>query len=201
MNKLILITGGSASGKSHLASELAKYLGKQAIVISQDSFYKPNGTTKWNYDKPSAFDFKKQRQTIKSLIANQEAQLAVYDFSINDVVGLEKIKPAKYIILEGLFTFFDKEFAKKADFRIYVDTPIDTSLSRRIIRDVKTRGRDINEIINRWLKDVKPAYMKYILPMQEFADIVIPWHKLNKRSIQAIIATIKHLDLGIKDIF
>lgn len=201
MNKLILITGGSASGKSYLANLLAKQLGKQALVLTQDSFYKANGKATTNYDEPSAFDFKDQHNALKQLVKkNQAIKVPIYDFKIFDIIGYKNIKPTKYIIFEGLFTFYDKTLNKLADLKIYVDTPPDICLARRIIRDVKTRNRKIETITKRWINDVKPAYQKYIFPLQNQADIIIPWQKLNNRSLQSLIGSIKHLDKGLKDI-
>lgn len=196
-NKLILITGGSASGKTHLAKELAKHFGSRAIFLSQDSFYKPGGGHDRNYDEPAAFDFEKQKQVLKELLDNKETTLPVYDFAKHDVVGSTPIKPAEYIIFEGLFTFYDYELSKLADFKIFVDTPADTRLARRIMRDVKERGRDVEEVINRWLKDVQPSYREFISPMKRYADVIIPWHKLKERAIKSIVVTISHLDVPI----
>lgn len=197
MNKLIIVTGGSASGKSHLARKLAEKLGEKAIILSQDSFYRPKGGPERNYDEPAAFDFKKQKEVIKSLMENKETEIPVYDFAKHDVVGTRKIKPAKFIILEGLFTLYDYETAKLADFKVFVDTPADTRLARRILRDTQERGRDIQEVVGRWLKDVQPSYNHFIAHMKKYADVIIPWHKLKERAIKSMIVTFMNLDAEI----
>lgn len=196
-NKLIIITGGSASGKTHLAAELARHFGKKAVFISQDSFYKPKGGPERNYDEPAAFDFKTQHEALSKLINNEAAEIPVYDFAKHDRVGTQLIEPAEYIIFEGLFTFYDYETAKIADFKIFVDTPADTRLARRIVRDVNERGRDVQEVVNRWIKDVQPSYREYISPMKRYADVIIPWHKLKERAIKSVVVTIINLDKNI----
>lgn len=196
-NKLILITGGSASGKTHLAAELSRHFGKRAVFLSQDSFYKPGGNPERNYDEPKAFDFDIQREVLAKLLNNEVADVPVYDFAKHDRVGHEKVEPAEYIIFEGLFTFYDYELTKMADFKIFVDTPADTRLARRIVRDVQERGRDVKEVVDRWIKDVQPSYREYISPMKRYADVVIPWHKLKERAIKSIVVTIINLDQDI----
>lgn len=200
MSKLILITGGSASGKTHLAKELSKHFGDKAVFVSQDSFYKPGGNSERNYDEPAAFDFEKQLECLTNLIEGKDTDVPVYDFAKHDVVGTTTIKAAEYIIFEGLFTFYDYNLAKLADFKIFVDTPADTRLARRVVRDVQERGRDVQEVVDRWLKDVQPSYNTYISPMRKYADIVVPWHKLKARTIKSIVVTITHLGLTIEEL-
>ena len=200
MNKLILITGGSASGKTHLANIIVDKFNGEAIRISQDVFYKPGGDSTRNYDLPEAFDLKLQRETIDKLIKGQEVELPIYDFTKHDVVGHKKVKPAKYIIFEGLFAFNDYELTKISDFKIFVETPADTRLARRIKRDIIDRGRDVSEVIDRWIKDVQPSYRNYIPNLKTHADVIIPWHKIKERTIKSLIVTIRHLDTDVEEL-
>ncbi len=149
MPKMIFITGGSASGKTTLANQMKAKFGKDAILISQDAFYKPTGNPNTNYDVPKAFDFKLQKEIFTKLANGESVEIPVYNFAKHDRDGVRTIMPAPIIIFEGLFTFHDSTLLRNADLKIFVDTPSDTRLGRRIIRDVKERDRDVAEVIAR----------------------------------------------------
>ena len=199
-NTLVLITGGSASGKTMVARELKEAFGDKAVYLSQDNFYKPGGDEDRNYDVPEAFDFKTQRKVLKALLGGQEATLPVYDFAVHDVIDHVKLQPAKIIIFEGLFTLHDYKLTQLADFKIFVDTPADTRLARRLLRDVKERGRDTVEVISRWQKDVQPSYIEFISPMKQYADLILPWVKVRDRAIKAMVVSISNLHKSVEDI-
>lgn len=193
MAKLIFVTGGSASGKTTIAKNIAESLGDSATLISQDMFYKPTKSNETNYDIPSAFDWDLQIEVFKKLSRGEEVEIPHYSFELHDRDGVTKIKPSSVIIFEGLFTFWNHELTKLADFQIFVDTPSDTRLARRLLRDVKDRNRDPIEVIERWQKDVQPSFLKYISEMKAHADIIIPWIKVKEKSIGALLSIIKGL--------
>jgi len=193
MSHIILITGGSASGKTTVAEILSKESKKNSLVISMDSFYKSTDSPMSNYDKPSAFDWEAFDTFINNIKNNKEAMLPIYDFAKHKVIGHKKIYPKENLIIEGLFTFYDKNIESQADFKIFVDTPADIRLGRRIQRDTKERGRKIDDIINRWNNDVQPAYEKYISQMKRKSDIIIPWSSINQRSMRTLTIALKNL--------
>lgn len=190
---MIFITGGSASGKTTLANQMKAKFGKDAILISQDSFYKPTGNPNTNYDVPKAFDFKLQKEVFARLANGEEVEIPVYNFAKHDRDGSRIITPAPIIIFEGLFTFYDTALLKRAHLKIFVDTPSDTRLGRRILRDVKERGRDVAEVIARWNKDVQPSYKQFISYTKTRADMIIPWTIVNHRATEFLVDTIANL--------
>ncbi|WKX02458.1 uridine-cytidine kinase [Candidatus Mycoplasma mahonii] len=192
MSKLILITGGSASGKSTVAKAIKKEFGNDALLVSQDNFYLPVGSPKTNYDTPKAFDMNLQKQIIKDLLSGNDVQMPIYCFSKHARDGYETINSKGVIIFEGLFTFKDLELMELATLKIFVDTPSDTRLGRRVMRDVNKRQRKISDIINRWEKDVKPAYHKHISQAKTQADIIVPWTAVNMKSLNALFNSIRH---------
>lgn len=197
-NKVIFITGGSASGKSTLSQQIIDHFKDKSLLISQDAFYKMTTSENFNYDIPSSMNFEKMKEVILLLKSNQTAEIPLYDFVANRPIGFKKIAPKPIIIFEGLFTLHDYELSKLADFKIFVDTPADTRLARRIIRDVNERGRTIDSVIKRWIKDVQPSYEKYIGPIKKFVDVVIPWHKIKARTIEALLITITHIGKNLE---
>lgn len=193
LNTVIFITGGSASGKSTLALQIIDHFKDQAVLISQDAFYQPKEKFTGSYDIPESMDFKMMINVLKKLKANKTAKVPTYDFVKNDRINMINIKPKPIIIFEGLFTLVNYELSKLADFKIFVDTPADTRLSRRIMRDVKERHRTIDSVIERWINQVQPSYEKYIRLTKKYVDVVIPWHKIKIPAIQALLVTIAHI--------
>ena len=191
MAKLIFVTGGSASGKTTIANDMKASLGDSATLISQDMFYKPTKSHDTNYDIPSAFDWEMQRDVFKKLGNGEEVEIPVYSFKDHDRIGHTKITPADIVIFEGLFTFWDDKLSSLADFQIFIDTPSDTRLARRIKRDVEERGRDPLDIVKRWQEDVQPSFKKYINTMKSKADIIVPWEKVKEKAISALISVVK----------
>jgi len=149
MAKLILITGGSASGKTTVAESIKEALGNDAVLISQDNFYKAIGSQDTNYDVPEAFDFELQDEILTKLFNDEEIDLPTYDFAKHSRTGSVKVKPKEYIVFEGLFTLRSKSLCDKSLFKIFVDTPADTRLARRAKRDVSQRGRKLDDVLDR----------------------------------------------------
>lgn len=193
MAKLIFITGGSASGKTTVANNIVEELGDKITLISQDMFYKPTQSNDTNYDIPSAFDWELQLQVFEDLRNGKPTKVPVYSFEKHDRIGWETIVPKDTVIFEGLFTFWNFDLTAMADLQIFVDTPSDTRLARRLKRDVNERGRDPLMVIERWQKDVQPSFLKYIHIMKEHADIIIPWSKVNKKSVRVILAAVEDI--------
>lgn len=193
MPKLIFVTGGSASGKTTIANQLKESLNDRAVLLSQDMFYKEVGSADENFDVPSAFDWELQEKVFEKLKQNKAVKVPIYCFEKYKRIGYSKIVPKDIIIFEGLFTFWDHKIAKHADFQIFVDTPSDTRLARRIVRDIKERNRDPLKIIERWQNDVQPSFIKYVSTMKKYADIIIPWEQSKDKSIFALLSTIKAL--------
>ncbi len=105
MAKLILITGGSSSGKTTVARNVKEALGEKALFLSQDMFYKPQKTPMKNYDVPEAFDWDLQHQVIRSLKGGKKTNVPIYSFEKNDRIGWKTVNPKSIIVFEGLFSF------------------------------------------------------------------------------------------------
>ena len=148
-NEIVLIAGGSASGKTTVAEALRNLMPEEILLITQDSFYLPVGSESTNYDTPKAFDFELQNEVITKLANGEPAEIPVYDFVTHSRTGTRTVEPKSIIILEGLFAFHNNEMFNMAELKIFVDTPADKRLARRILRDTKERGRELDDIIVR----------------------------------------------------
>ena len=178
---IIGIAGGTASGKTTIVNKLKKLFEDDVELISHDCYYKAHDDmpyeerAKLNYDHPSSFDTDRMIEDIKALKRGETIYRPVYDFSIhNRVPETVKVEPKKVILIEGILIFENKELRDLMDIKIFVDTDADERLMRRIVRDMKYRGRTIESIITQYQTTVKPMHEEFVEPSKKYADIIIP---------------------------
>ena len=160
MNNLIIgIAGGSGSGKTTLALRLKERFGEDEVrLISHDSYYKRHDELpfeercKLNYDHPDAFDNALLIYHLQELKAGRAIDCPVYDYSNhNRSDKVQHIEPAPVLIVEGILPFVEPELCALFDYKIYVDTDADERILRRLVRDVKERGRSLDSVIDQYL--------------------------------------------------
>ena len=198
MNKplLIGITGGTGSGKSTVSREILKFIHeKNVITIEQDSYYKDQShlsfeeRVKTNYDHPFAFDNDLLIEHLKDLLSNKPIEKPIYDFERHTrKEETIRVNPKKVIILEGILILNDEDIRNLCHIKIFVDTDSDVRVIRRIIRDIKERGRTLDSVIEQYMETVRPAHFQFVEPSKKYADIIIPEGGYNKVAID-IIAT------------
>ena len=177
---MIGIAGGSGSGKSTFTNRLKKEFGNQVTVIYHDNYYKSNDgipfeiRQKENYDHPDAFETDLLITHLKALRRGETVQCPVYDYSQHNRPDQTiELKPSRIIIVEGILVLENPELRSLFDIKIYVEADADERIIRRIIRDVKERGRHIEDISDQYLTTVKPMHYLYVEPTKALADIVI----------------------------
>lgn len=193
---LIGIAGGTGSGKSTVSKEIFKTIEEADIaVIEQDSYYKDqselsfNERIKTNYDHPFAFDNELLVEHLKILLDRKPIEKPIYDFERhNRKEETKTIEPKEIIILEGILILSEKEIRDLLDIKIFVDTDSDVRVIRRILRDIKDRGRTLDSVILQYMDTVRPAHLQFVEPTKRYADIIIPEGGYNKVAID-IIAT------------
>jgi uridine kinase len=202
-NKIIIIgiSGASASGKTLLASTIVSEIGsRQVVVIPEDAYYKPldhlslTERAKVNFDHPDSLDHKLLCQHLEQLSVGQAVQLPVYDFSNH--TRLKETKPIgqhTIIVLEGILLFVDPKLRQKMDIKIFMDTPLDICLLRRLNRDMMERGRTLESVLKQYENTVRPMYLKFIEPSKCHADIIVPRGGENRIAIDMIKAKIREL--------
>lgn len=182
MNSCIMIgiAGGSGSGKSTFTNRLKDAFGDQVTVIYHDNYYKSNDgipfevRQKENYDHPAAFETDLLIRHLKALRRGESIECPVYDYAEHNRTAKSiTLQPSQIIIVEGILVLENPELRSLFDIKIYVEADADERIIRRIIRDVKERGRHVEDISEQYLTTVKPMHYLYVEPTRQQADIVI----------------------------
>ncbi len=198
---VIGVAGGTGSGKSTLVKRLQEaFEGDQVITLCHDYYYKshPNLTyderSKLNYDHPQSFDTDMMVEHIKSLRSGIPVERPVYSFADhNRTDETVDVVPSKVIILDGILIFDNKELRELMDIKVFVDTDADVRLARRIMRDVRDRGRTMESVINQYIKTVKPMHEEFVEPSKKYADVIIPEGGFNSVAVGMLIENIRSL--------
>ena len=198
-NILIGIMGDSGSGKTTLANTLISYFGKNEVsLLRHDNYYKRldnipfEERVKVNYDHPDAFDTDLLCGHIMDLKAGKAIEMPVYDYSIhNRSDKIIRVQPNPVIILEGILILAEPRLVDLMDFKIYVDTDADERILRRIIRDVKERGRSLDSVITQYRETVKPMHDQFVEPSKRKANIIIPEGGRNDAAMEVIVELIR----------
>ncbi|HPQ30555.1 MAG TPA: uridine kinase [Candidatus Syntrophosphaera thermopropionivorans] len=182
---LILIGGGSCSGKTTIALAIGRRItGLKTVIISQDSYYKDLSAlpfeerTKVNFDHPDAIDIDYLLSDLEKMMKGEPVNVPSYDFVTHTrQEGTLCIAQAEVIILEGIFALYYPELLEMSDLKIYLDSDADIRLARRLQRDILERGRSVESVLNQYLETVKPSHQAFIEPTKKNADIIIPGEK------------------------
>ena len=191
---IIGIAGGTGCGKTTVVNTILKELPEGEVgVISQDSYYMDTShlsfeeRVKINFDHPRSIDFKLLEQHLKDLKNGKSINQPVYSFVKHNRTGdIIITKPRKVMIVEGILILSHAEIRDLFDIKIYVHADSDERLIRRLKRDITERGRDINEVLQRYQNTLKPMHQQFIEPMKEYADIIIPNNKYNTVAVDIV---------------
>lgn len=177
---LIGIAGGTGSGKSTFTNRIKDAFGDRVSILYHDNYYKAHDEMpfeerkKLNYDHPDAFDMELLIEHIKALKSGQSIICPTYDYSQhNRAKNTITVEPRKVILIEGILTLCDSRLRDLMDIKIFVDADADERILRRVLRDTKERGRDIENIIDQYLTTVKPMHYLYVEPTKSYADLVV----------------------------
>jgi len=191
---IIGIAGGTGCGKTTVVNQILNELPEGEVgIISQDSYY--NDTThlsyeervKINFDHPRSIDFNLLTSHLKALKNNEPIHQPVYSFVKHNRTGDTILThPRKVMIVEGILILTNPELRDLFDIKIFVHADTDERLIRRLKRDITERGRDINEVLNRYQTTLKPMHDQFIEPMKEYADIIIPNNKYNTVAVNIV---------------
>jgi uridine kinase len=191
---IIGIAGGTGCGKTTVVNQILEQLSEGEVgVISQDSYYKDTThlsyeeRVKINFDHPRSIDFELLEMHLKELKKGNTIEQPVYSFVKHNRTGDTILThPRKVMIVEGILILTHPELREMFDIKMFVHADSDERLIRRLKRDIMERGRDLNEVLNRYQNTLKPMHQQFIEPMKEYADIIIPNNKYNTVAIDIV---------------
>lgn len=199
MSRIILIGGGSSSGKSYVTRAVIKNLGEENVTrITLDDYYKDQSDIPLsdrylvNYDHPKAFDWPLMRKQIASLKKGKEIEKPVYDFvQLTRSDKIEKIIPKKIVLVEGIMALVDKDIRELGNLRVFISASSERRFLRRMIRDKKERGRTFENIVNQYFSTVQPMYEEIVRPSSNYADLIINNDGVENLAINVLTCVLK----------
>ncbi len=198
---LIGIAGGTGSGKTLVAKSIFERLSSEDVmVIQQDSYYRDlshlptEERAKFNFDHPQAFERELMLRDIEELLAGRTIQLPIYDYSKHTrKTETVSVGPHHVIVLEGILVLDDPDLRDLMDIKVYVDTDADIRLARRILRDIKERGREIDNVLRQYESTVRVMHLQFVEPSKRYADIIVPEGGYNLVAIDLLVTKIRDL--------
>jgi uridine kinase len=198
---IIGIAGGTGSGKTTVVQKIIeKFPGNLVTLIPQDSYYKDNSHIPEderqfiNFDHPASLEFNLLVDHLKSLKEGLGIQQPVYSYlTCTRSVDTISVLPRKVVIVEGILIFTDAALRDIFDLKIFVDAEADDRLRRVIYRDISERGRDVDMVLERYHKTVKPMHLQFIEPTKRYADIIIPQGGNNIAAIDLLTNYVKSI--------
>jgi uridine kinase len=175
------VAGGTGSGKTTLTNNICRKFTDNVTVIRHDNYYKPHDDLTYeqraalNYDHPDAFETDRMVRDLRELKNGLPVECPLYDYSVhNRASNMVSIIPTRVIIAEGILILENLELCRLLDIKIFVDADADVRILRRIVRDVKERGRSLDSVIDQYLGTVKPMHEKFVEPSKKNADLIVP---------------------------
>ena len=178
---IIGIAGGSGSGKTTFTNKVLEQVEDERVaLLHQDSYYlsappadlKMNG--EFNFDHPKAFDWKLLKIHLEQLKAGKKIEMPVYDYKQSRrTTKTEQVGPCEILVVEGIFALWDEDIRNLMDFKCFLHVESDIRFIRRLFRDLKDRGRTLEDIIRQYYDTVRPMHNLYLEPTGTYADIVV----------------------------
>jgi uridine kinase len=198
---IIGIAGGTGSGKTTVARAIYDRVGKDRIEwISHDSYYRnfealtPEQVHHINFDHPDSLETELLARHLDVLCKGAAVEVPIYDFAAYArKAETQRVEPRRVIIVEGILVLVEPELRKRIHIKLFVDTPADMRFMRRLVRDIKTRDRSMESVIEQYLTTVRPMHEEFVEPSKRYADLIIPEGGENLVAIDAIISRVEHL--------
>ena len=195
---IIGIAGGSGSGKTTLVNSILKRVPfDQISILTQDSYYKDSGhlpmeqRKELNFDHPDSIEWDLMLSDIQKLKNEQLVESPTYSYiTCTRQEETVKVEPKKILLVEGILIFTCRQLCDEMDMRIYLEVDADHRLSRIIQRDMESRGRTAQDVIERYYKTVRPMYEEFIRPSRKEADMLVVGGGLNVAAAEFISSAI-----------
>jgi len=190
--QIVGVSGGSGSGKTTFARELAEALGSNACaILSQDHYYIDQSAKfrgdgeNVNFDHPDALDFTLLAQHLSDLKRGLTVQVPIYDFVTHKrQIKTEAFESVSVVILDGTLIFSQPKIRVLLDHAVFVDAPEEVRFDRRLRRDVAERGRTPEGVHKQFYRQVKPMHDQFVEPSKANATQVVSGLENFTREIQ-----------------
>ncbi len=209
MGKILTIgiAGGTGSGKTTITRRLQRQFEDRVCTLYHDNYYRAHDDltmeerSKLNYDEPAAFETDLLVKHLAALRRGQAVDGPVYDYTVhNRSARTQRIEPAPVVLVEGILILADETLCRSLDIKVFVDADADVRILRRIVRDVRDRGRSLESVVNQYLTTVKPMHELYVEPSRRRADVIIPEGGYNEVATELLIRRIQaHLEEEQRD--
>ncbi len=204
---VIGLAGGTGSGKTTVARNLLRRLALDWIpVLQQDAYYRdladlaPAQRANRNFDHPNSIEIELFTAHLGALKRGRPVGRPVYDFRRHvRTAETVRLEPRDVILAEGILRFHFPEVRELLDVKIYVDTPPDIRLLRRIDRDIRERGRTFESVRGQYIRTVCPMHDEFVEPSKRFADVIIPEGGENEIAIDMIASRVRSLMVRAED--
>ncbi len=201
---VIAIAGGTSSGKTSFAKEIANRMGPdKVVVLSQDAYYVDPSPlpfeerAKINYDHPDAYETELLVEHLDALKAGKAVSRLAYDYVAHArVVTGENVEPRPVVLVEGIMVLVDARLRERFDIKLFIDTDADIRILRRLARDVQNRGRTIESVTKQYLESVRPMHVDFTEPSKRYADLIVPKGARNIVALDFVAARITELIPG-----
>lgn len=176
------IAGGTGSGKTTVMRAIVNRVPKATVaIIEQDAYYKDQSDVKFeervkvNYDHPSAFDTDLLVEHLDRLAAGEAVDKPIYNYAEHTrAKETMAVEPKDIVIVEGLLVLWEHRVRERLDMKIFVDCDADVRVLRRVVRDIRDRGRTLDSVVTQYLESVRPMHLEFVEPSKRYADIIIP---------------------------
>ncbi len=195
------VAGGTGSGKTTVAQAILEAVGRKRIAfLPQDAYYRhiewesPQHLARHNFDHPAAIDTELLVRDLETLKQNRSIDAPVYDF-VNHRRKSETlhIEARPVVLVEGILLLAEPAIRDLLDLKIYVDTDSDVRLTRRIRRDIRERGRDVDDILRQYMTTVRPMHLEFVEPSKRWADVIVPEGGENRVALRMVAAQVEQL--------
>ena len=201
---IIGISGGTGSGKTTVALKIIASIGEASVLyLQQDSYYRDladmprDFRDRVNFDHPDALDNELLLNHLEALRAGEPIECPVYDFVTHtrrpESVHVEALP---VIIVEGILVFHDARMRRLMDMKIFVDCDPDIRFIRRLERDIRERGRNVESVVEQYTATVRPMHLQFVEPSKRFADVILPEGGFNEVGIDLITGKIRSVLSG-----
>ena len=196
---IIGIAGGTGSGKTTVVNKILERIPRSRVaLVPQDSYYKDSShlpmevRQQINFDHPDSLEFKLLVDHIRRMKRGEAVEQPMYSYlSCTRSEETLRVEPRDVVIVEGILIYTHMPLVKEIDLKVFVDADADDRLGRVIQRDMQERGRDVEQVLERYEKTVKPMHLQFIEPSKRVADVIVPQGGKNEVAISVLLNTIE----------